>query len=149
MSIGAPGGIDRGHGLGVAHGAARLGKGPDTGRQAQLDGVGEREERVRCARGPRRGGDAKHRVRLGDGLSRRVHARGLAAAHPHEPALAHEDDRVRSHAADQAPREVQIELLLVGRRAARGARPCRRSIRDDVGGGHENGAAGRPDRPDR
>ena len=67
-------------------------------------------------------------MRLGDRLAGRVHARGLATAHPDQPAVADEDDRVRGHAADQAPGEVEVELLR-GRSGRDGSRRSRRSGR--------------------
>ena len=47
-------GVDRRDRLGVAHRAAGLGERPDAGREAGLDGVGEREERVAGAGRPDR-----------------------------------------------------------------------------------------------
>ena len=114
------------------------------GRPRPRRGTGRR--RPRRTRRPTVDAGAEHRVGLGDGLAGGVDARGLAAAHPDEPAVADEDDRVRRHAADEAPGEVEVELLVVGRRASGGARPGRRVVGDDVRRGHEDRAAGRPDR---
>ena len=117
--------------------------------EADLDRVREREERVRGARGARRRVRAEHGVRLGDRLAGRVDARGLAAAQPDQPAVADEHDRVRGHAADEPPGEVEVELLGVGRRAAGRAGPGGRVVGGDVGRRDEDRAAGGPDRAGR
>ena len=51
ISIVAAGRVDGRHDLGVAHRAARLGERGHARREADLDRVGERVERVRGARG--------------------------------------------------------------------------------------------------
>ncbi len=95
MTIVAAGGIDRGDRIGVVHGTARLGERRDAGRQADLDRVREREERVRATGGARRRVCSQHGVRLGDRLAGRVNARGLADC-PARPAGGHGRGRSRS-----------------------------------------------------
>ena len=96
--------------------------------EADLDRVGERVEGVGRARGADERGLACVGVRLGDGPARRVDPRGLTRPHPDQPPVADEDDRIRRHAADEPPGEVEVEALGVGRRAAGGDGPGRRVV---------------------
>ena len=146
-SIVAPAASTDGDDLGVAHRAARLGERGDAGLEADLDRVGEREERVRGARRagerriagirqrlapPRRG--PRPRARSGPSPSRSAAGRGRGRS------------RSRRRPRHEPPGEVEVQALRVGRGRARGDGPGRRVVGGRVGRRHEHGAAGRPDR---
>ena len=146
----AVGRIDHGHGLGVAHGAARLGEGAHAGRQAHLDRVREREERIRGARGTDRG----RRARASRGPSRRPAAprpRARSGRCPSRRAGARARARSRSRSR-RGPGARRGPGRAAPRRSARAA--WRRSSVAGAsvtmsGVGHQHRATGRADRADR
>ena len=135
--------------LRIADRAAGLDERRHAGGQADLDGVREREERIRAAgRADRRVG-ARDRPRPVDRLARGVDPAGLTRTQPDEPAVLDQHDAVARHAPDETPGEVEVARL-VGRRAARGRdRPRRWSVGHAVRSADEDGPAGGPDRPER
>jgi len=97
--------------LGVAHRAARLGVGADTGLQTDLDRVGNGLKRVGAA------GSALHCLGamegdgLGHGLAGGVDPTRLTRAQADLHPILDQDDRVRDDATTEAPGEVQIAQL--------------------------------------
>ena len=63
-----------------------------------------------------------------------IDAADLARAEPDQPAVAHEDDRVRDDAADEAPREVEVRALAIVGWRARHDLPTRPGRRASVSG---------------
>ena len=109
MSIVRAGGVDDRDRLGVADRAAGLGERGDARRQADLDGVRERVERVRGAGGAARSRPARaSRAPWRRPGGRRRPARS-GRSHPDQPAVPDEHDRVRGDAADQPPGEVEVD----------------------------------------
>ena len=96
-------------------GPAGLGNGRDAGLEAGLDGVGEREERVGAAGGAAERVLAGEAAGLLDRLAGGVDPGHLAGAHPDQRAVLDEDDRVGRDPPGEAPGEVEVGALAVGR----------------------------------
>ena len=119
--------------------------------EADLDRVGEREERVGGARRAAGARLARHTRGPCSTAPRAASTRDVwPEPMPDEPAVADQHDRVRGDAADEPPGEVEVEPLGVGRGAAGGDASRSPGRRATVSGrGDEDGAAGRPERAER
>src|SRR5690348_16270743 len=102
----------------VAHRAAGLDDDGDARARGGPDAVGERVERVACARavlGPTIGLLGRDLARFDPVL--------LTGADPDRLPVLDEDDRVRLHVSADPPRELGVAPLLLGRRGARDHAP--------------------------
>ena len=146
-TIVAPGVIGDGHDIGVAHRAAGLDEGRHAGRKTGLDarpGTGRTRRTHRRRPSSRPGRAWRWPSRRPAARRRRGDVWPLPI--PTSRRSRTSDDGVRGHAADEPPGEVEVALLLRRSGPPRGARPRRWIVRGDVRRGHEDGAAGGPDR---
>ena len=136
--------------VGVADRATRLGEGGDPGREAGLDGVGEREEGIRAADRPvgrlRAESDRARSTAWRAASTRLVWPEPSPTSRPSRTSTM----RVRRDAADEPPGEVEVAPLAAVGRARRGAPSNVAGSSGAVSGGRdEHGAAGGPDRAER